>query len=111
MTNDQLMDIDAVQKALNKSRASIYRYANTDPNDPDNLNLDYDPNRLNPEIRRHRREPLLFHANEVARFARDVLGIQEVTIQIQESAQTRTNELLAEILGELQTIRQLLEER
>ncbi len=39
-----LMDIEAVQKALNRSRASIYRYANTDPN---TLNPSYNPQRLN----------------------------------------------------------------
>lgn len=100
-----LLTLEAVQKFLNRSRASVYRYANTDPAQ---LNPPYDPRRLNPELRLNKDDPLLFHPNEVARFARDVLGIQQVTIQVQEPAQTLTHELLRSILTELQSIHQLL---
>lgn len=103
-----LMEVEAVQKALNRSRASVYRYANTDTI---NLNPPYDPKRLNPELRLNKEDPLLFHPNEVARFAKDVLGIKQVTIEIQESAQTATQELLQAILLELQSIHQLLKSR
>lgn len=100
-----LLPIETVQKALNRSRASIYRYANTHPDD---LNPPYDPQSLNPELRINKDDPLLFHPNEVARFAKDILGIQQVTIQIQQSPETATQELLRSILIELQHIRQLL---
>lgn len=103
-----LMDIEAVQKALNRSRASIYRYANTDPTC---LNPPYDPQRLNPELRMHKDDPLLFHPNEVARFARDILKIKQVTIEVHEAAQTPTQELLQAILAELQSIHHLLKTR
>lgn len=103
-----LMDIEAIQKALNRSRASIYRYANTDPS---HLNPPYDPQRLNPELRLDKNDPLLFHPNEVARFAKDVLGIKQVTIEIQQSTETATQELLRAILSELQSIHQLLKSR
>ena len=65
-----LMDVEAVQKTLNRSRASIYRYANTEAT---TLNPPYNPSLLNPELRLHKDDVLLFHPNEVARFARDVL--------------------------------------
>lgn len=100
-----LLPIETVQKALNRSRASIYRYANTHPDD---LNPPYSPKCLNPELRINKDDPLLFHPNEVARFAKDVLGIQQVTIQVQQSTETATQELLRSILTELQHIRQLL---
>ncbi len=103
-----LMDVETIQKALGRSRASIYRYANTDP---DRLNLSYDPRRLNPELRQDKNEPLLFHPTEVSRFARDILKIQQVTIQLQEPAVTATNQLLHEILMELRSIRMLLESK
>ncbi|MFM7450375.1 MAG: resolvase [Leptolyngbyaceae cyanobacterium] len=103
-----LMDIEAVQKALNRSRASIYRYANTDLNE---LNPPYDPTRLNPELRHHKDDLLLFHPNEVARFARDVLKIKQVTIEVREAPPTPTQELLQEILSELKSIHELLESR
>jgi hypothetical protein len=105
-TNSQgLMSIEAAQKALNRSRASVYRYANTDP---DNLNPPYDPRKLNPELRVNKDAPLLFHPNEVARFAKDVLGIKQVTIEVQQPSETTTHELLRAILTELQSIHQLL---
>lgn len=101
-----LMPVEAVQKVLNRSRASVYRYANTDPL---NLNPPYSAKFLNPELRKDKDDPLLFHPNEVARFARDVLGINKVTIQMQQPADTATLEILRAILVELQTIRQHLE--
>jgi hypothetical protein len=103
-----LMDIEAVQKALNRSRASVYRYANTDP---EILNPAYDPTRLNAELRSDANEALMFHPNEVARFARDVLKIRQVTIEIQEPQLNLTQELLQAILEELQSIHQLLKSR
>lgn len=101
----QLLDVEAVQKLLNRSRASIYRYANTSPTD---LNPTYDSKRLNPELRFNKSDPLLFHPNEVARFARDILGIRQVTIEVRESPQNVTTELLQAILAELKSIHQLL---
>jgi len=102
--NYELMDVEAIQKALGRSRASVYRYANTDPQGV--LNLPYDPIRLNPELRQSDREPLLFHPTEVSRFARDVLKMKQVTIQVQEPMQNETNRLLREILQELKAINQ-----
>ncbi|MEI6065024.1 MAG: resolvase, partial [Pseudanabaena sp. ELA748] len=85
----ELMDVEAIQKALGRSRASIYRYANTDPVQG-LLNLPYDPKRLNPELRNSDRDPLLFHPSEVSRFARDALKMKQVTIQVQEPIQNET---------------------
>jgi hypothetical protein len=101
------MSVEAVEKALNRSRASVYRYANTDPN---MLNPIYNPARLNPELRVNKDDPLLFHPNEVARFAQDVLGIKQVTIEVQQPPETVTQELLRAILAELQSIHQYLRE-
>lgn len=103
-----LMDVEAVQKTLNRSRASIYRYANTDAN---TLNPPYDPALLNPELRLHKDDVLLFHPNEVARFAKDVLKIKHVTVEVHEAPPTPTQELLQAILAELQRIHALLKER
>ena len=44
--SDALVGIDDVQKSLNRSRASVYRYTNTDPR---NLNPAFNPRKLNPE--------------------------------------------------------------
>lgn len=108
-TNEQgLLTIEAVQKILNRSRASVYRYANTDPDD---LNPPFQPRLLNPEIRSHKDEPLLFHPNEVQRFSRDVFGINPITVTMQSPPETLTHELLRAILQELQEIRQLLAEQ
>jgi hypothetical protein len=107
-TASGLMDIDAVQKALNRSRASVYRYANTDP---EILNPPYDPKRLNAELRQRPNDPLMFHSNEVARFAKDVLRIKQVTIELQEQPPSRTQELLEAILAELKSIHELLKSR
>ncbi|MGB3669906.1 MAG: resolvase [Phormidesmis sp.] len=95
-----------MQQILNRSRASVYRYANTDPCD---LNPPCDPKCPNPEIRSGKGNPLMFHPNEVARFARDVLGIKQVTIEVTSSAETETNRLLKAILEKLQAVRSLLE--
>lgn len=103
-----LLTIEDVQKSLNRSRASIYRYANTDPND---LNPPRDPKKLNPEFRESRDDPLLFHPNEVARFATDILKVRPVTIQIKEPTPTSTESLLQAILTELQSIHELLRSR
>ena len=97
-----LIGIDDVQKALNRSRASVYRYTNTDPR---NLNPGFNPRKLNPEYRSDQKDALLFHPNEVARFARDVLRIKEVTVEVLNSPSTATQQLLASILEELREIR------
>jgi hypothetical protein len=101
-----LIGIDEVQKALNRSRASVYRYTNTDPR---NLNPPFNPRKLNPEYRTDQKEALLFHPNEVARFARDVLRIKEVTVEVLNSPSTATQQLLSSILQELQAIRHSLQ--
>jgi hypothetical protein len=103
---DALIGIEDVQKALNRSRASVYRYTNTDPR---NLNPPFNPRKLNPEYRSDQKEPLMFHPNEVARFARDVLRIKEVTVEVLNSPSTATQQLLSSILEELQAIRQRLD--
>ena len=105
-TPDQLIPIEAVQKILNRSRASVYRYANTHQT---LLNPPFDPQCLNPEIRNEKDAPLMFHPNEVARFAQDVLGIKQVTIELTQPAETETNRLLQAVLTELQAIREILE--
>ena len=102
-----LMTVEAVQKVLNRSRASVYRYANTDTLI---LNPPFDHTRLNPEARQHKEEPLMFHPNEVARFAQDVLGIKQVTIEISQPPETLTHQLLRQVLVELKVIRQLVEQ-
>jgi len=108
-TNSQgYMDIEAVQKVLNRSRASVYRYANTDP---DVLDAEWNPKRLNPEKREHKDDPLKFHPSEVARFAREVLGIKNVRIEQREPEETVTQSLLRQILVELKQIRQALEDQ
>jgi hypothetical protein len=99
---EPLIAIEEVQKALNRSRASVYRYTNTDPR---NLNPPFHPRKLNPEYRSDQKEPLLFHPNEVARFARDVLRIKEVTVEVLNSPSTATQQLLGSILEELRAIR------
>ncbi len=101
-----LMDIDAVQQALNRSRASVYRYANTDPAI---LNPGYNPKRLNAELRQHLNDPLMFHPNEVARFAKDILRIRQVTIEVQNAPPDKTQQILLDILQELRGIRHYLE--
>ncbi|BAS54170.1 MULTISPECIES: hypothetical protein [Leptolyngbya] len=103
-----LMDVEAVQKTLNRSRASVYRYANTDL---EQLNPPFNPKRLNPELRQSPNDPLMFHSNEVARFAKEVLKIKQVTIEIQEPQPNHTQEVLEAILVELKSIHELLKSR
>ena len=104
--SDSLIVIDDVQKALNRSRASVYRYINTDPR---NLNPPFNPRKLNPEYRSDQKDPLLFHPNEVARFAKDILRIKEVTVEILNSPSTATQQLLISILEELRSLRTHIE--
>jgi len=104
--SEGLIGIDEVQKALNRSRASVYRYTNTDPR---NLNPPFNPRKLNPEYRSDQKDPLMFHPNEVARFARDVLRIKEVTVEVLNSPSTATQQLLGAILEELRVIRTRLD--
>ncbi|MFM7267889.1 MAG: resolvase [Cyanobium sp.] len=99
---EALIGIDEVQKALNRSRASVYRYTNTDPRQ---LNPPFNPRKLNPEYRSDQKEPLLFHPNEVARFARDILRIKEVTVEVLNAPSTATQQLLGAILEEIRAIR------
>jgi hypothetical protein len=105
---DSLMDIEAVQRALNRSRASVYRYTNTDPND---LNPPFNLKRLNPEFRTSKDDLLMFHPNEVARFAKDILRIKNITIEVREMPKNQTQEVLEAILNELQRIHELLKVR
>lgn len=102
-----LLSVEDVQKYLNRSRASVYRYANTDP---DILNPPYDPGKLNPEVRRDKDGPLEFHPQEVRRFAEEVLGLHP-TIQVQTPEETVTQDLMRQMLQELRAIRQLLEDQ
>ena len=103
---EALVGIDEVQKSLNRSRASVYRYTNTDPR---NLNPPFNPRKLNPEYRSDQKDPLLFDPNEVARFAKDVLRIKEVTVEVLNSPSTATQQMLGAILDELRGIRSHLE--
>lgn len=103
---DVLIPIEEVQRALNRSRASVYRYTNTDPR---NLNPPFNTKKLNPEYRSDQKDPLMFHPHEVARFARDVLRIKQVTVEVLNSPSTATIELLNEILKELRSISQALD--
>jgi hypothetical protein len=103
-----LMTIEQVQYALNRSRASVYRYANTDPYE---VNPPYDPKKLNAELRTAETDPLRFHPNEVARFAKDILRIRQVTIEIQNAPPDKTQQILLDILAELKSIRSLLDDQ
>ena len=51
----------------------------------------------------------MFHPNEVARFAKDVLRIKEVTVEVLNSPSTATQQMLGSILEELRLIRNHLE--
>ena len=107
-TSDSLLTIDEVQKTLNRSRASVYRYTNTDTR---NLNPPFNPRKLNTEFRSDQKDQLLFHPNEVARFAKDILRIKEVTVEIFNSPSSETQNTLNAILEELRIIRTQLEEK
>ena len=104
--SDSLLTIDEVQKTLNRSRASVYRYTNTDTR---NLNPPFNPRKLNTEFRSDQKDQLLFHPNEVARFAKDILRIKEVTVEIFNSPASETQNLLNSILNELILIRKKLD--
>ena len=103
---DSLLTIDEVQKTLNRSRASVYRYTNTDTR---NLNPPFNPKKLNTEFRSDQKDQLLFHPNEVARFAKDILRIKEVTVEIFNSPSSETQKTLNSILEELRMIRTQLQ--
>ena len=103
---DSLLTIDEVQKTLNRSRASVYRYTNTDTR---NLNPPFNPRKLNTEFRSDQKDQLLFHPNEVARFAKDILRIKEVTVEIFNSPSSETQNTLKAILEELRLIRNKLD--
>ena len=105
-TSDSLLTIDEVQKTLNRSRASVYRYTNTDTR---NLNPPFNPRKLNTEFRSDQKDQLLFHPNEVARFAKDILRIKEVTVEIFNSPSSETQNILNAILDELRIIRNKLD--
>tara|TARA_B100000700_G_scaffold266864_1_gene306285 strand:+ start:22 stop:483 length:462 start_codon:yes stop_codon:yes gene_type:complete len=105
-SSDALLTIDEVQKTLNRSRASVYRYTNTDIR---NLNPPFNPKKLNTEFRSDQKDQLLFHPNEVARFAKDILRIKEVTVEILNSPSSETQNTLNAILEELRNIRAHLE--
>tara|TARA_Y100001968_G_scaffold292474_1_gene297704 strand:- start:17094 stop:17555 length:462 start_codon:yes stop_codon:yes gene_type:complete len=105
--SDALIGIEEVQKSLNRSRASVYRYTNTDTR---NINPAFNPRKLNPEYRSDQKDPLLFHPNEVARFAKDILRIKEVNVEVLNSPSTVTQNVLNSILEELRAIRSHLEE-
>ncbi len=105
-SSDSLLTIDEVQKTLNRSRASVYRYTNTDTR---NLNPPFNPRKLNTEFRSDQKDQLLFHPNEVARFAKDILRIKEVTVEIFNSPSSETQNILNAILDELRIIRNKLD--
>jgi len=105
-SEEELNGIDEVQKFLNRSRASVYRYTNTDLR---NLNPSFNPRKLNPEFRTDQKDPLKFHPNEVARFAKDILRIKEVTVEVFNTPSSAAQNILAQILDELKSIRSLLE--
>ena len=82
------------------------RYTNTDLR---NLNPSFNPRKLNPEFRTDQKDPLKFHPNEVARFAKDILRIKEVTVEVFNTPSSAAQNILAQILDELKSIRSLLE--
>jgi len=104
-SEEELVGIDEVQKFLNRSRASVYRYTNTDLR---NLNPSFNPRKLNPEFRTDLKDPLKFHPNEVARFAKDILRIKEVTVEVFNTPSSAALNILVQILDELKSIRSLL---
>ncbi len=99
-----LLSVEDVQKYLNRSRASVYRYANTAP---ELLNPPYDSQKLNPEVRQDKDDALRFRPQEVQRFAEEVLGLNP-TIHVQTPEDTVTQTLMREILQELRAIHQTL---
>ncbi len=69
----------------------------------------FNPRKLNPEYRNDQKDPLQFHPNEIARFAKDILRIKEVTVEVFNSPSSAAQNILIQILEELKTIRSLLE--
>ena len=104
--SDSIVGIEDVQKSLNRSRASVYRYTNTDTR---NSNPPFNPRKLNPEFRTDQKDPLKFHPNEVARFAKDILRIKEVTVEVFNTPSSAAQNILIQILDELKSIRSILE--
>ena len=101
-SSEELVGIDEVQKFLNRSRASVYRYTNTDVR---NLNPNFNPRKLNPEYRSDQKDPLMFHPNEIARFAKDILRIKEVTVEVFNSPSSAAQNVLVQILDELKEMK------
>jgi hypothetical protein len=71
--SDALVGIDDVQKSLNRSRASVYRYTNTDPR---NLNPPFNPRKLNPEYRSDQKDPLYFIPTRLLVLPRMFFGLR-----------------------------------
>ena len=57
----------------------------------------------------HQKDPLKFHPNEVARFAKDILRIKEVTVEVFNTPSSAAQNIMVQILDELKSIRSLLE--
>jgi len=53
----------------------------------------------------------MFHPNEIARFAKDILRIKEVTVEVLNSPSSATQNVLLQILQELKSIKDLLEKK
>ena len=87
-------------------KRQVYRYTNTDLR---NLNPSFNPRKLNPEFRTDQKDPLKFHPNEVARFAKDILRIKEVTVEVFNTPSSATQNTLEQILDELKSIRSFLD--
>ena len=60
-------------------------------------------------FRTDQKDPLKFHPNEVARFAKDILRIKEVTVEVFNTPSSAAQNILVQILEELKSIRSLLE--
>ena len=106
-SEEELVGIDEVQKFLNRSRASVYRYTNTDLR---NLNPSFNPRKLNPEFRTDQKDPLKFHPNEVARFAKDILRIKEVTVEVFNTPSSAAQNILLEIMNFTKILKLITEE-
>ena len=78
-SEEELVGIDEVQKFLNRSRASVYRYTNTDLR---NLNPSFNPRKLNPEFRTDQKDPLKFFSPELIRLiiVKDILYARDYLI-------------------------------
>ena len=105
-SSEELVCIDEAQKFLNRSRASVYKNTHTDLR---NRNTSFNPRKLNPEYRTDQKEPLRFHPNEIARFAKDILRIKEVTVEVFNSPSSAAQNTLSQIHKKKKSIRSLLE--